>query len=58
MGLMLRDAFDPAYGQELAHRAGGAGRVRVWTSDYFGREAFQLYLNAADAVVAAVDQAG
>lgn len=51
LGLMLRNAFDPDYGQTLIDRAGGDDRMRVWTSDYFAVDEFQLYLNAADVVV-------
>lgn len=52
LGLMMRNAFDPAYGDQLAARAAdNGGKVRVWTSDFFGNDEFQLYLNAADVVV-------
>jgi glycosyltransferase involved in cell wall biosynthesis len=51
LGLMLRSAFDPAYGQELAARAADSSRVRVWISDFFSIDEFQLYLNSADVVV-------
>jgi len=45
----LIDAFDPDYGQQLTARAGGG--VRVWRSEYFPAEEFQLYLNSDDVVV-------
>ncbi|MBT3341665.1 MAG: glycosyltransferase [Gemmatimonadetes bacterium] len=52
LGLMMRNAFDPAYGQQLTERAAASGgRVRVWTSDFFGNDEFQTYLNSADVVV-------
>jgi len=51
LGLMLRNASDPAYGRELAARGADDSRVRVWTSNYFGVDEFQLYLNSADVVV-------
>ena len=52
LGLMMRNAFDPAYGQQLIDRAGaGNSRVHVWTSDFFAVDEFQLYLNCADVVV-------
>ena len=51
LGLMLRTASDPAYGRKLTARAADDSRVRVWTSDYFGIDEFQLYLNSADVVV-------
>ena len=52
LGLMMRNAFDPAYGDQLAVRAADSGgKVRVWTSDFFGTEEFQLYLKSADVVV-------
>ena len=52
LGLMMRTAADPAYGDRLAERArDSGGRVCVWTSDFFEVEEFQLYLNSADVVV-------
>ena len=52
LGLMMRCSPDLPYGRQLAERVGsGGGRVRVWTSDYFAHEDFQLYLNSADVVV-------
>ena len=52
LGLMMRNQFDPTYGQQLIDRASDSGsRVRVWTSDYFAADEFQLYLSSADVVV-------
>jgi beta-1,4-mannosyltransferase len=52
LGLMMRDAFDPAYGRRLTELAGNrGGSVRVWTSSFFAAEEFQVYLNSADVVV-------
>lgn len=49
--LMMRVAFDSEYAARLAERAHGDGRVRVFRSEYFAPEEFQIYLNSADAVV-------
>ncbi|MBT4608497.1 MAG: glycosyltransferase [Gemmatimonadetes bacterium] len=52
LGLMMRNAFDPSYGQQLADHAGNSGgRIRIWTSEFFANDDFQLYLNSADVVV-------
>jgi glycosyltransferase involved in cell wall biosynthesis len=52
LGLMMRNAFDPAYARQLADRAAdSADRVKIWESEYFASEDFQLYLNSADVVV-------
>lgn len=52
LGLMMRAAFDPDYARYLTRRAAdSAGRVVVWTCDYFPEDQFQLYLNSADVVV-------
>lgn len=52
LGLMMRNAFDPDYGNTLIQQAeASGGRVRVWTSDFFDNDEFQIYLNSADVVV-------
>lgn len=50
LGLMMRNAFDPEYGQRLIARTDDE-RVHVWTSAFFDVDEFQLYLNSADVVV-------
>jgi glycosyltransferase involved in cell wall biosynthesis len=49
--LMMRQAFNPQYAQELKQMAGGDERIMAFTSDYFPNEEFQFFLNAADVTV-------
>ena len=49
--LMLRSSFNPEYAAELERQAAGDDRVLVFTDPYFPEADFQIYLNAADAVV-------
>ncbi len=49
--LMLRSSFNPEYAAELERQAVGDDRILVFTNPYFPESDFQIYLNAADAVV-------
>ena len=46
--LMMRNAFDPNYGESVKALAQGDRRILVYTSEFFPEEDFQLYLNAGD----------
>ena len=46
--LMMRNSFNPKYGDEIVAQSGMHDRVIARTSDYFPEAAFQTFLNAAD----------
>ena len=46
--LMMRNSFNPKYGDEIVERSGMHDRVLAHTSEYFPESAFQTFLNAAD----------
>ena len=49
--LMTRWGLNPDYGKEVERMVGQDGRIRIFTSSFFGNDEFQVYLNAADVVV-------
>ncbi len=49
--LMMRNAFNPGYGQAIKAMAARDPRIRIFTSPYFAHEEFQIYLNASDVAV-------
>jgi glycosyltransferase involved in cell wall biosynthesis len=46
--LMMRNSFNPKYGDEIVEKSGMHDRVLAHTSEYFPESAFQTFLNAAD----------
>lgn len=46
--LMMRNSFNPRYGEEIVEKSGLHDRVMAHTSEYFPESAFQTFLNAAD----------
>jgi beta-1,4-mannosyltransferase len=46
--LMMRNSFNPEYGNEIVEQSGLNERVIAHTHEYFPEAAFQTYLNAAD----------
>jgi len=49
--LMMRQSFGSAYTEELKRLAAPDGRILVFTSEYFPKDDFQIYLNGADVTV-------
>lgn len=49
--LMMRNAFDPSYGEQIADSAKGDSRVLIFTSSFFDEAEFQQYLNTGDFAV-------
>lgn len=49
--LMMRQAFNPQYGDEVKKVAERDERIHVFTSPFFANSEFQIYLNSADVAV-------
>jgi len=49
--LMMRSGLNPEYADEIKKKVKGNDRVLAFTSSFFERDAFQMYLNAADVAV-------